>query len=88
MGRTATLACRPFRLAGGKLLNGDVNLGGRRCFVFPSLEGLGRLLHRDGRRIVRGAVAVRRGLFTVEAPQLNSHVLVDRAGMRFLLRNA
>jgi hypothetical protein len=65
-----------------------VSFGRRRGFDFLSLEDPRLVLDSYSRRIVRGAVTVHRGLLTVEAPQLDRNVFVDRAGVRFLFRNA
>jgi hypothetical protein len=67
-----------------------MRFGRRLGLNFPVLgfDGLRFILDCYGRRIFRGAVTVHWGLLTVEAPQPDRNVFVDRAGVRFLFRNA
>ena len=89
MREAAGLACRrSIRFAGGGFGGGNAILAGRRGFDFLSLDGFRLVLDCYRRRIVPGAVTVHWGLLTVEAPQPDRNVFVDRAGVRFLFRNA
>jgi len=85
----AGLACRrPFRFFLRGLGRGNMSLRRRPDLLFLNLDGLRFILDCYRRGIVGGTVSVHWGLLTVEAPQPDRNVFVDRAGVRLLFRHA